>query len=104
MTLWEEYNADRLLGSVLGEMSGMPLAQCGEKALFGALKRHLTRKELRCWVMEEGGAAREDVMDASGLDAQGVAKTLEKARKKLRQPKLQAEFRRLLATTEDDGE
>lgn len=104
MTLWEQYNPDRLLGSVLTDVCGMPLAPCGEKALYEALKRHLTRKELRCWVMEEGGAARETIMDAAGLDTQGAERTLEKARKKLHQPKLQAELRRLLASTEDSGE
>lgn len=100
MTLWEQYNSERLLGSVLGEITGLPLAQCAQKALFGALKRHLTRKELRCWVMHYGGCDTKEIAETLSLNSDGLEKVLQKVNKKLRQPKLQQEYRALLVSTE----
>lgn len=101
MTLWEEYNPNTLLGSILSTMTGLLLTQCEEKALFGALKRHLTRKELRCWVMRQGGRDSNAIIESVGLNADELEKVLQKAEKKLRQPKLQQEYRQLLAATGD---
>lgn len=101
MTLWEQYNGERLLGSVLGELTGLPLARCAEKALFGALKRHLTRKELRCWVMRQGGCDTKMITEALGVEADELEKVLHKAEKKLRQPKLQQEYHDLFGTGEE---
>ena len=92
MNLWEQYNPERPLGTVLGEITELPLWQCGDKGLFEALKRHLTRRELRCFAMDEGGLPGEAI------------ETLHKARKKLRQPKLQQEFRALLFVPEHEEE
>lgn len=104
MTLWEQYNEERLLGSVLGELTGLPLTQCSEKALFGALKRHLTRRELRCWVMHEGACETKAIEDATGIAPGELEKVLQKATRKLRQPKLQQEYRDLLAAVEETNE
>ena len=106
MNLWEQYNAGRTLGTVLGEITELPLWQCGNKTLFEALKRHLTRRELRCFVMDEGGLPGDAIAAETGLSAEAMQKTLHKARKKLRQPKLQQEFRALLFVPEheEDGE
>lgn len=104
MNLWRQYNPDRLLGAVLSEHTGLPLTQCSEKALFEALKRHLTRKELRCWVMAESGMSAEAIVEAMGFEPDEVEKSLEKAKKKLRQPKMQQEFRTQLLQVGDEDE
>lgn len=102
MTLWEQYNPDRSLGTVLGEITNLPLWQCGDKALFEALKRHLTRRELRCFAMKESGLEDGAVAAETGLSPDTVQPVLLKARKKLRQPKMQQEFRALLVVPEDE--
>jgi len=102
MNLWEQYNPEQALGAVLGEITGLPLMQCGDKALFETLKRHLTRRELRCFVMEQGGRNSESMSEETGLNAEETVKTAYKAKKKLRQPKLQQEFRALLADAEEE--
>ena len=102
MNLWKQYNPDRSLGTVLGEIADLPLWQCTDKTLFEALKRHLTRRELRCFVMAEGALADEAIAKETGLSTEAVETVLYKARKKLRQPKLQQEFRALLFVPEDE--
>ena len=104
MNLWEQYNPERPLGTVLGEITELPLWQCGDKGLFEALKRHLTRRELRCFAMDEGGLPGEAIETETGLSSEEMRKTLHKARKKLRQPKLQQEFRALLFVPEHEEE
>jgi hypothetical protein len=102
MNLWEQYNPERGLGEVLGEIAGLPLGQCSDKALFECLKRHLTRRELRCFVMAQGGMPKEAIFEETGLTPEAMEKTLQKAGKKLRQPKLQQEFRTLLCSLEGE--
>jgi DNA-directed RNA polymerase specialized sigma24 family protein len=102
MNLWAQYNPERSLGGYLQEYCKMPLAQCKDKELFEALKRHLTRRELRCLVMDEGGCTKDAIAEEAGMSCDNVEKVLHKGRKKLRQPKLQQDFRTLL--TEADGE
>jgi pyrroline-5-carboxylate reductase len=102
MNLWEQYNSETL-GSALGAMTSLPLTQCSDKALFGALKRHLTRKELRCWVMAKSGITAEAIAEETGFVLADVEKALQKAAKKLRQPKLQQEFRTLLAAADEEA-
>ena len=102
MNLWEQYNAEHTLGTVLGEITDLPLWQCSDKALFEALKRHLTRRELRCFVMNEAGLSDTEISAEAGLpSAEEMQKVLMKARKKLRRPKMQQEFRALLYIPED---
>jgi len=100
MNLWARYNPEELLGRVLGDVTGLPLMQCSEKTLFEALKRHLTRKELRCWVMARGGSSMDAIGDETDLTPEGVEKALQKAAKKLRQPRMRGEFQQLLAALE----
>ncbi|UFS63168.1 hypothetical protein LOH54_03350 [Sulfurimonas sp. HSL-3221] len=100
MNLWERYNPETMLGSVLGEMTGLPMMQCPEKTLFEALKRHLTRKELRCWVMARGGVDLETIGTETGLGAEEIDNAVRKASKKIRQPKLRSEFQQLLGGLE----
>jgi DNA-directed RNA polymerase sigma subunit (sigma70/sigma32) len=102
MNLWEQYNPETL-GAVLGAITSLPLTQCSEKALFGALKRHLTRKELRCWVMAQSGKTVEAIAEETGLASDDIEKALQKAGKKLRQPKLQQEFRTLLTAADEEA-
>jgi len=102
MNLWEQFNPERSLGELLTEVTGLPLMQCSEKALFEALKRHLTRRELRCLVMEEGGATREQIAEETGFTPEEVVQAVQKGRKKLRQPKLRQEFQNLLADMQDN--
>ena len=104
MNLWKQYNPERSLGALLGEVTGLPLGACSDKTLYEALKRHLTRRELRCFVMDEAGVSVEAIVDETGFTPEEVEKALQKGRKKLRQPKLQQEFRTLLSALENEEE
>jgi hypothetical protein len=104
MNLWERYNEEQLLGATLSELTGLPLMQCEEKTLFEVLKRHLTRKELRSWVMARGGADTAAISAETGLNDEEIGKAVHKAAKKIRQPKLRSEFQQLLANLEAEYE
>ena len=83
-------------------MTGLPLAACGDKALYEALKRHLTRRELRCLAMHEGGIDGDVIAAETGLERDAAEAAVHKAHKKLRRPKLLGEFRALLGAPEED--
>ena len=107
MTLWEQYNPEHSLGSVLAEETKLPLASRTDKELYEVLKRHLTRRELRCFVLSEAGMAETEIAVQTGFEPEDVLQALQKGRKKLRQPKLQQAFSALIhlaETSQDDAE
>lgn len=105
MNLWEQYNPSTPLGNFLSEKTGVALQVCNDKALFEALKRHLTRRELRCLIMNASGAEIDAIASETGFDSDEVNQAVHKAEKKLRQPKLAQEFQKLIGdamASEDD--
>lgn len=96
MTLWEQYNAERLLSGTLGEITGLSLAASDEKALFALLKRRLTRRELRCFAMNAGGVDTREIAEQLQMEIDEIPAVLSHVRKKIRQPKLRDELEALL--------
>lgn len=94
MNLWQRYNPDVTLFSVIQTHYGLELKCQDEGDLYALVKRHLTRRELRCFVMERGGEAAEAIAAALHTDVQGVQTLSEKIRKKFRRPVLTEALRR----------
>ncbi len=100
MNLWEKYNPETSLAAVVAAYSGMRLETAEEKQLFALLKRHLTRRELRCFVMAEGGAEIAACADAAGCEPDEALRLLDKARSKLRRPAFGKMLREFAQTQE----
>jgi len=102
MNLWEQYNPGHSLGTVLSERTTLPLQGCDDKALFASLKRHVTRRELRCFVLGMSGMTATEIAADMELSVEEAESLLFKVLKKLRQPKVQQALRLLAAEAGDD--
>lgn len=100
MTLWEQYNPERALAEVLSEATGLALQHYEEKVLFALLKRQLTRRELRCFVLEMSAMERSEMAAVTRIPLSQIDTQLQSVHAKFRQPK----FRRLLLSAAPDGE
>lgn len=100
MNLWEQYNPGCSLGTVVSASSGVALDPVEDRAVFETLKRHLTRRELRAFVMNAAGIETSAIAKATGLDASATLQTLARAQQKFKQPKMQTALRGLAAARE----
>ncbi len=88
MNLWRRYNPQKTLFSVIRTHYGIALQCRNDGELYVVLKRHLTRRELRCFVMDHGGEAAETIAAVLRTDVQGVQRMSEKIEQKFRRPAL----------------
>jgi len=93
VTLWEKYNPGRSLAETLRHCSGIATLQAEEGELFAVLKRHLTRRELKSFVLHRSGKTSEAVGRELGCDGETAATLYERALEKLRRPVLAAALR-----------
>lgn len=100
MTLWEQYNPERSISAAIEASFDIALDGCDEKEVYACVKRHLTRKELKCFVMQQAGRPLEAIAGETGSDAAEVSLMLEKIRMKFRRPKLANDLRRGCRDTE----
>ncbi len=100
MNLWEKYNPGASLADAVAAYSGIRPETGEEKQLFALLKRHLTRRELRCFVMAESGAEIAACAEATGCEPDEALRLLDKARSKLRRPAFNKMLRELAQTQE----
>jgi hypothetical protein len=103
VTLWEKYNPERSLAEVVADLSGIETVGLQEKTAFAILKRHLTRRELKSFVLHQSGMTPETVGSALGCDGETTVALYEKALRKLRQPAFGVALRSSL-DTEEKGE
>lgn len=94
-SLWFQYHPQKTIRETLASIYGCDALQIGgdEGALYAELKRTLTKKELRLFIMAEADIARDEVMAALGLTEEELAKSLKKTYHKLRNkvhPKVKA--------------
>lgn len=92
-SLWTQYNPDKTIREVLARVYGCSAVEIGEdeRELYAALKRHLTKKELKMVIMNEAGCAPEAIAEEVGLDAEALRKAQYKAYRKIRQEKIRRE-------------
>ena len=94
MTYWEQECGDKSLHQTLSTIinnSDVKIMN-DEKELFRVLKRHLTRKELHAFCMNEGGRPSEEIAERVSVKAEDVALLLRKAQRKLKQAKVSKEI------------
>ncbi len=95
MTYWEQECGDKSLHDVLHKIiSNKDISILkDDKELFRTLKRHLTRKELHAFCMNEGGKSTEEIATVVSVkDVKDVELLLHKAQRKIKQAKVTSEI------------
>lgn len=100
INLWKQFNAERSLGETLNSLYGFSLPTGSDRELYEAIKRHLTRRELKCFVMGCSGETVAEIAAETGTDIAGVEAMQDKIAKKFRRPKLGDELRRFRDETD----
>lgn len=94
-SLWLRYNPTKTIREVLARLYECSAVEIGddERALYASLKRHLTKKEFRIVMMNEGGISSEEIGAEVGMNAADLKKAQYKAYRKIRQDKIRLEVR-----------
>lgn len=94
-SLWLRYNPNKTIREVLARLYECSAVEIGddERALYASLKRHLTKKEFRMVMMNEGGLSAEEISEEVGLSGEALKKAQYKAYRKIRQDKIRSEVR-----------
>lgn len=86
-SVWKQYHPSKSIHEVL-----VGIYQCesdeiidDETLLYAALKRRLTKKELRGFIMKEAGKEEALILQQLSLDAEGLQTLLRRANRKIRQ-------------------
>ena len=109
-SLWLRYNPTKTIREVLARLYECSAVEIGEdeRALYASLKRHLTKKEFRIVMMNEGGISTEAIGEEVNLNGEDLKKTQYKAYRKIRQDKIRLEVRagqqKEVVDTETDAE
>lgn len=85
-SLWYAYHQEKSIQETLSGVYGCDPTQISvdEGRLYAILKRHLTKKELRAFIMKEADVEDAKMIKELGLDEEALAKSLKKAYHKLR--------------------
>lgn len=85
-SVWYRYHPEKTIRETLAAIYGCDASQltADEGTLYAELKRTLTKKELRLFIMKEARCSDAEMTEAVGLDAVGLAKGLKKAYHKIR--------------------
>ncbi len=69
-SLWHKYSADTTIQAVLAALYKVDAAQIGgeENELYAILKRQLTKRELRLFIMNESGVSEAEIKQSMQLD------------------------------------
>lgn len=95
MTLWAQFNPHRRLADVMAHATGLACAPADDTYLYKALKRHLTRRELRAFAMHHGEEGVASIAENTGLKIDDVMPAIEKVHRKLRQKKCMDDFQKI---------
>jgi hypothetical protein len=89
-SLWYKYSPERSIAEVLATFYKIDVEQIGgdESVLYAILKRHLTKKEFRLFIMKEAGVDDEAIMSEMHLKTDDFQGNQRKAYRKLKQDKL----------------
>lgn len=105
-SLWLRYNPTKTIREVLARLYECNAVEIGddERALYASLKRHLTKKEFRMVMMNEGGLSPEEIGEEVGLSGEELRKAQYKAYRKIRQDKIRSEVRASQGKDEIDSD
>ena len=93
MNLWRRYNPEEPLGDVLAQRYGSAVQKTEERLLYAIVKRHLTRREMKCFVMHAAGMDPEAIAAALETEREAVEVLLQNVEKKFRRPALSEALR-----------
>lgn len=108
-SLWLRYNPDKTIREVLARIYECSAVEIGddERELYASLKRHLTKKEFRMFMMSEAGLSEQEIAQEVGLEGEELKKAQYKAYRKIRQDKIRREVNigsQKEEVPEEDGE
>lgn len=95
-SVWKQYNDTKTIAQALSTIYGVDVETLDddESALYASLKRHLTKKELKFFVLKEAGFESEAMLSALEMDAETLDKTARKVNRKIKQDKIMHEVRK----------
>lgn len=89
-SVWKQYHDEMPIRAVIAKFYDVApeLIIDDEQELYALLKRKLTKKELRLFVMDSANVSDGEMMGSFEVDAQTLSDMKEKLYKKMRQDKL----------------
>lgn len=93
-SLWYKYHQEKSIRETLSDFYDCDPAQISvdEGHLYAIIKRNLTKKELKLFIMKEAAVSDGQIMEAVGLNEEELKKSLKKTYHKLRN-KVRAEIK-----------
>ena len=94
-SIWQQYHSDRTIRETLAGIYGCDLSQISsnEAELYAILKRHLTKKELRLFIMNEAGSEPSKIISDLKMDKADFEKARHKTYSKIKGNKIHKEIR-----------
>jgi len=98
-SLWRQYHTDKTIRETLAALYDCDIVQIGddESELYAILKRHLTKKELRLFVMHEAGMSASAIANELKMDETMFDKAIQKAYSKIRSNRIHDSVRTINA-------
>ncbi len=92
-SVWKQYHNEKTIHDVLVAFYKDEDEKItkDEVLLYASIKRRLTKKELRGFIMKEAGIVESSIGETLGLDIEGLKKLLRKAYRKIRQDDMRNE-------------
>lgn len=92
-SIWKQYNDTKTIAQALSHIYKLELEAINddESTLYASLKRHLTKKELRFFVLNEAGFDNASMMSSLEMDSETLEKTARKVNRKIKQDKIMSE-------------
>jgi hypothetical protein len=99
-SVWRQYHDTKSVHEVLVELYGCEPFNIlnDEKILYASLKRRLTKKELRGFIMKEAGMDESMILAALHVNSEELEVILRKAYRKIRQDDMRNEVTALAKT------
>ncbi len=92
-SVWKQYHSEKTIHEVLVAFYKSENEEIieDESLLYASIKRRLTKKELRGFIMKEAGIDEASILETLSLDNEALEKLLRKAYRKIRQDDMRNE-------------
>ncbi len=96
-SIWTQFHTEKTIRETLAEVLSIDAVQISsdESELYAMIKRHLTKKELRLFIMNEAGVDAAAIQDKTGIEADAYDKAKRKVYSKLKSKKISNELKAL---------
>jgi len=106
-SIWFKYNGEKSIRATLAEFYGVTTTQISnnEVELYNVLKKNMTKRELKLYVLQVAGFDDTTIAKEMGIDDEKVIEKLKHtSNRKLRQDKIRQAVKRLDTDEEEVGE